>query len=37
MLADYTGLPPCKLLCVMADKCVPEDCLLAVSQLNLTR
>ena len=29
MLANYTGLPPCRLFCVMADKCVPADCLLA--------
>ena len=30
MLANYTGMPPCKLFCVMADKCVPADCLLAM-------
>ncbi len=30
MLTSYTGLPPCKLFCVMADKCVPTDCLLAM-------
>jgi transcriptional regulator with XRE-family HTH domain len=30
MLVDYTGLPPCKLFCVMADKCVPVECLLAM-------
>jgi transcriptional regulator with XRE-family HTH domain len=30
MLANYTGVPPCKLFCVMADKCVPADCLLAI-------
>jgi transcriptional regulator with XRE-family HTH domain len=30
MLADYTGVPPCRLFCVMADKCVPSDCLLAM-------
>jgi transcriptional regulator with XRE-family HTH domain len=29
MLAEYTGLPPCRLFCVMADKCIPADCLLA--------
>jgi transcriptional regulator with XRE-family HTH domain len=29
-LADYTGMPPCRLFCVMADKCVPSDCLLAM-------
>jgi Helix-turn-helix len=33
MLVDYTGLPPCKLFCVMADKCVPADCLLAMSKI----
>ena len=36
-LVDYTGQPPCKLFCVMADKCVPAQCLLAMSQLKLTR
>jgi len=30
MLADYTGVPPCRLFCVMADKCVPAECLLAI-------
>ena len=35
LLVEYTGLPPCKLFCVMADKCVPADCLLAMSQLTL--
>jgi transcriptional regulator with XRE-family HTH domain len=34
MLVEYTGLPPCKLFCVMADKCVPEDCLLAMRQVK---
>ncbi len=34
MLVDYTGLPPCKLFCIMADKCVPADCLLAMSKLG---
>jgi transcriptional regulator with XRE-family HTH domain len=29
MLVNYTGVPPCKLFCVMADKCVPAECLLA--------
>lgn len=32
MLANYTGLPPCRLFCVMADKCVPADCLLAAGK-----
>jgi transcriptional regulator with XRE-family HTH domain len=30
MLADYTGVPPCRLFCVMADKCAPSDYLLAL-------
>lgn len=30
MLIDYTGLPPCRLFCVMSDKCVPAECLLAL-------
>ena len=30
MLANYTGVPPCRLFCVMADKCVPAECLLAL-------
>ena len=33
MLAEYTGVPPCKLFCVMADKCVPAECFLALSQI----
>ncbi len=32
MLVNYTGVPPCKLFCVMADKCVPADCLLAMGR-----
>lgn len=32
MLVDYTGVPPCKLFCLMADKCVPADCLLAMGR-----
>jgi len=31
-LVDYTGVPPCKLFCVMADKCVPADCLLGMGR-----
>jgi transcriptional regulator with XRE-family HTH domain len=31
-LANYTGVPPCRLFCVMADKCVPADCLLAMGR-----
>ncbi len=37
MLVEYTGLPPCKLFCVMADKCVPADCLLAMSRISSKR
>jgi transcriptional regulator with XRE-family HTH domain len=29
-LADYTGLPPCRLFCIMADICVPAECQLAL-------
>lgn len=32
LLVNYTGLPPCRLFCVMADKCVPTECLLALRQ-----
>ena len=31
-LVNYSGVPPCKLFCVMADKCVPEECLLAMGR-----
>jgi len=27
MLANYTGLPPCRLLCMAADECMPTGCL----------
>ena len=30
MLVEYSGVPPCRLFCIMADKCVPADCLLAM-------
>jgi transcriptional regulator with XRE-family HTH domain len=30
MLTNYAGVPPCRLFCVMADKCVPTECLLAM-------
>jgi DNA-binding transcriptional regulator YiaG len=30
LLAQYTGLPPCRLFCILADKCVPADCLPAM-------
>lgn len=29
-LVNYTGVPPCKLFCVMADKCMPAECKLAL-------
>ena len=32
MLVEYTHLPPCKLFCVMADKCIPAECLLAMGR-----
>jgi transcriptional regulator with XRE-family HTH domain len=32
MLVNYAGVPPCKLFCIMADKCVPPDCLLAMGK-----
>jgi transcriptional regulator with XRE-family HTH domain len=32
MLVNYTGVPPCKLFCIMADKCVPADCLLEMGR-----
>jgi len=32
MLVAYTGLPPCRLFCIMADKCVPAECLLAMAR-----
>ncbi len=31
-LVNYTGVPPCRLFCVMADQCVPADCLLAMGR-----
>jgi transcriptional regulator with XRE-family HTH domain len=34
LLVEYTGLPPCKLFCVMADKCVPAHCLLAMRRIK---
>jgi transcriptional regulator with XRE-family HTH domain len=34
LLVEYTRLPPCKLFCVMADKCVPADCLLAMRRFE---
>jgi transcriptional regulator with XRE-family HTH domain len=32
LLANYTGVSPCRLFCLMADKCVPPQCLLARPQ-----
>jgi len=29
MLTEYTGQSPCQLLCVVADQCQAEECLLA--------
>ena len=30
MLVDYMEVPPCRLFCVAADKCVPHECVLAL-------
>ena len=32
MLVSYTGVPPCRLFCVMANQCVPTECRLAMGQ-----
>ena len=32
LLVQYTGQPPCRLFCIMADKCVPAGCLLAMGR-----
>jgi transcriptional regulator with XRE-family HTH domain len=32
LLVNYCGVPPCKLFCIMADRCVPADCLLAMGR-----
>jgi transcriptional regulator with XRE-family HTH domain len=32
LLVNYSGVPPCKLFCIMADKCVPTECLLAMGR-----
>ncbi len=34
LLVEYTGLPPCKLFCIMAEKCVRAGCLLAMRGLT---
>jgi transcriptional regulator with XRE-family HTH domain len=34
LLVNYTGLPPCRLFCIMADKCVPAECLLALREMR---
>ncbi len=34
LLVEYTGLPPCRLLCVKAEQCVPSRCLLAINRLQ---
>lgn len=31
-LVQYTGQPPCRLFCIMADKCVLAGCLLAIGR-----
>ena len=37
LLVEYTALPPCKLFCVMADKCVPAEYFLAMTQIKPRR
>ena len=37
ILVEYTRLPPCKLFCVMADKCVPAECFLTMRQIKPRR
>ena len=32
LLVNYTKVPPCCLFCIMADKCVPPECLLAMGR-----
>jgi len=31
LLVDYTGLPPCRLFCPLAENCAPPHCVLAPS------
>jgi len=31
-LVNYSGVPPCRLFCIMADQCVPPDCRLAAGR-----
>ena len=31
-LVNYAGVPPCRLFCIMADKCAPAQCQLAALQ-----
>ena len=31
-LVNFTGIPPCRLFCIMANDCVPADCLLAMRE-----
>jgi transcriptional regulator with XRE-family HTH domain len=33
-LVDYMSVPPCRLFCIMANKCVPKECLLALPKKN---
>jgi transcriptional regulator with XRE-family HTH domain len=30
LLINYLGVPPCRLFCVMVDKCIPAECLLTL-------
>ncbi|MGA3181763.1 MAG: helix-turn-helix transcriptional regulator [Verrucomicrobiota bacterium] len=33
-LVNYTGVPPCRLFCVLAEKCMPAKCQLAALKLS---
>ncbi len=37
VLVEYTGLPPCKLFCVMAGQCVQAECSLAMRKITAPR
>jgi transcriptional regulator with XRE-family HTH domain len=37
VLVEYTGLAPCQLLCVMAEECVPGQCLLSETRVRKGR
>lgn len=33
LLVDYTGIPPCRLLCIMGDTCISSQCPIKEKQL----